>query len=116
MAQVKPLVFIRVLTGKYRGAEGEEFVYLRQAVLRKRVDKSAKLSKVGWEANELASMMVTRAKLKPNVAGARVVVVVVAVEMLKAVNLVEELAVVVAMMEVERLAVAAEDRKAIMGR
>ena len=117
MAQVKPLVFIRVLTGKYRGAEGEEFVYLRQAVLRKRVDKSAKLSKVGWEANELASMMVTRAKLKPKVAGARVVVVVVvAVEMLKAVNLVEELAMVVAMMEVERLAVAAEDRKAIMGR
>ena len=46
-------------------------------------------------------MMVTSAKLKPKVAGARVVV---AVEMLKAVNLVEDLAVVVVMMKVERLA------------
>ena len=61
MAQVKPLVFIRGLTGKYRGAEGEEFVYLRQTVLRKRVDKSAKLSKVGWEANVLASVAVASA-------------------------------------------------------
>ena len=69
----------------------------------------------GWEANGLTSMMVTSAKLKPKVAGVREVVVA-AVETLKAVNLVEELAVVVVMMmEVERLAVAAEDRKAIMG-
>ena len=58
-------------------------------------------------------MMVTSAKLKAKVAGARVVVVA-AVETLKAVNLAEELAVVVVMMmEVERLAVAAEDRKAM---
>ena len=58
-------------------------------------------------------MMTTSAKLKAKVAGARVVVVA-AVETLKAVNLAEDLAVVVMMMmEVERLAVAAEDRKAM---
>ena len=46
-AQVKRLVLMRVpITEKYRGAEGEAFVCLRQTVLRKWDDESVRLSKV----------------------------------------------------------------------
>jgi len=69
-AQVKLLVLMRVpISEKYRGGEGEVFVYLGQMVLRKRIDESVMLSKVeavgkavGWEANGLASGMVASAK------------------------------------------------------
>ena len=68
--QMKPLVLIRVLAEKCRGAEGEVFVCLGQTVLRKRVDESVKLSKVvGGKRNGLASMMVTSAKSKAGVGG-----------------------------------------------
>ena len=127
-AQVKLLVLMRVLISeKYRGAEGEVFVYLGQMVLRMWIDESVKLSKVevvgkvvGWEANGLASVMVASEKLKAEVAGAVVLVV---VETLEAVEVVEKLAVEVVVVErlavvgavaAERLAVAAEDGKVMM--
>ena len=100
-AQVKRLVLMRVLTEKYRGAEGEIFVCLGQTVLRKWIDGSVRLSKVeaagkrmvtGWEANGLAPVMITTAKLKAEEAGAGVVV---EVETLEAVVVIETLAVAV---------------------
>ena len=89
------------MTEKYRGAEGEVFVCLGQTVLRKWIDESVRLLKVemagkimvtGWEANGLAPVMITSAKLKAKVAGAGVAV---EVETLEAVVVVETLGVVV---------------------
>jgi hypothetical protein len=101
-AQVKRLVLMRVpITEKYRGAEGEAFICLGQTVLRKWNDESVRLSKVevvgkvmmmGWEVNGLASVMTKSAKLKAEVAGAGVVVM---IETLEAAVVVETLAVAV---------------------
>ena len=101
-AQVKRLVLMRVpITEKYRGAEGEAFVCLGQTVLRKWNDESVRLPKevvvgkvmvMGWEVNGLASVMTQSAKLKAEVAGAGVVVM---IETLEAVVVVETLAVAV---------------------
>ena len=86
---------------------------LGQTKLRNGIDESEIVEGGGWEANGLTLILVTSAKSRAEVAGARVVGV--AAETLKAVNLVEKLAVVV-VMGVERLAVVAQDRKVRTGR